>query len=175
MNERKVRHPHERSLIALGLLFLIISGVEVNVTPDAGMLPDLALILTLYCALRYDGEAGLILPLFAGAYVGSFSSFPVEYIGLYGMIYYAARFISSFFQLRFMGYPMLLAFVFEFLIGSIHALEIFLKQPLAFSFHVVTHIIFIQSFLTTVFLYPIFLIFDRFSRSSSLHVKHVLR
>ncbi len=163
-----------KSLIAIGLLFLVITVVIVNVLPNTRMLPDLALILTIYCALTYEGEAGIILPLFAGAYVGTFSSFPIEYMGLYGILYYAARFVSSFFQLRFVGYPMLLAFVFEWLVGGIHALEIYLKRPAAFSPHLILTIILAQSLLTALFFYPVFLIFDRFAWSSS-HYKHALK
>ena len=174
MNKVFSHHSQKKSLVSVGLLFLVISVVIVKVIPNARLLPDLALILTLYCALTYEGEAGIILPLFAGAYVGSFSSFPVEYMGLYGTLYYGSRFISSFFQLRFVGYPMLLAFVLEWFVGAIHMLEIYLKQPAVFSPHLILTIILVQSALTALFLYPIFLVFDHFSWPSS-PFKHALK
>jgi len=165
----------EKSLVSIGILFILISVIVVNLMPSPQMLPDLALILTIYCALSYEGEMGLILPLFAGAYIGSFSRFPIEYLGLYGLLYFAIRFISSFFQLRFVGYPIFLAFLLEIFVGAIQSFEIYLKHPEVFVFHIMARLTLSQAFLTSLFLYPVFLVFDRFSRGSSSFYKHALK
>jgi hypothetical protein len=132
----------------------------------------MALILTIYCALYMQGREGILLPLFAGAYVGSFSVFPVEFMVLYPALYSGIRFITSFFQLRFVGYPMSLAFILEFVVGAIYALGIYLKQPEVFSSDVVLRIIATQALLTSISLPLIFFVFERFSRVPTFQVKH---
>ena len=173
--KKSFSHTTDRSLVSIGILFILVSVILVNLMPSSRMLPDLALILTIYCALSYDGELGLIMPIFAGAYIGSFSSFPFEYMGLYGMLYFAIRFISSFFQLRFVGYPIILAFFTEFFVGAIQAIEIYLKHPDIFDFHLILRLVLSQALLTALFLYPVFLIFDRFSRHLPFHFNHALK
>lgn len=175
MSKAKGPHSTEKSLVSIGIMFILVSIIVVKLMPNERMLPDLALILTIYCALYFQEGEGFILPIFAGAYVGSFSSFPIEYIGLYGMLYLGVRFISSLFQLGFVGYPIILSFVLEFLVGAIHALEIHLKQPDVFSFQVIAKIILWQSFLTALFLHPVFFMFDRFSQSPSSYFRHALK
>ncbi len=174
IKKKTFSHSSEKSLVFIGILFILISVIVVNLMPSPQMLPDLALILTIYCALSYEGELGLILPLFAGAYIGSFSCFPIEYMGLYGLLYFATRFISSFFQLRFVGYPIFLAFFLELFVGAIQSFEIYMKQPEVFVFHIMARLTLCQALLTSLFLYPVFLIFDRFSRASSLF-KHAVK
>lgn len=164
-----------KSLVILGCLFVLISLIVVRVMPNTRVSPDLALILTIYCALYLRGERGVILPIFSGAYVGSFSAFPAEYMVLYGMLYFGIRLIASFFQMRFFGYPIFLSIILEIFVGVIHALEIYLKLPDVFSLVVVTKIITFQSMLTALFLYPVFLIFNRFSQGPLPNLRRVLK
>jgi len=175
MNNKKGLHAQTKPLVSIGVLFLLISMVVTRVMPNTRMLPDLALILTIYCSLYLVGKNGVVLPIFAGAYIGSFSAFPIEYMVLYGVLYFAIRFVSSFFQLRFVGYPMFLAFILEVFIGVIHALEIYMKQPGVFSLEIVTKIILLQSMLTVLFLPPIFFVFERFSQSFPSYFRRALK
>ncbi len=167
MNKGRRATVQKRSVLLIGGLFVFISVLIARFISNARMEPDMALILTIYCALYLEGRVGVLLPLFAGAYVGSFSVFPVEFMILYPALYFSIRFVTSFFQLRFVGYPMFLAFTLEFVVGAIYALGIFLKQPEVFSLEVVSKIIATQAFLTSLFLPPIFLVFERFSKGPS--------
>ncbi len=168
-------YPRGNSLLAVGLLFLLISTILTKIVPCPQMLPDLALILTLFTALKFNSDRGLVLSVFAGAYVGVYSSFPMEYMALYGLIFFGVRFVSSFFQFSFVGYPIFLAFLLEMLIGVIHGIEIFLKQPQIFSLEVVGKIVLLQSLVTAIYLYPIFVLFERFSRNLFTSSNRVLK
>ena len=167
MNKGRRATVQKRSVLLIGVLFVFISVLIARFISDARLEPDMALILTIYCALYLQGRAGILLPLFAGAYVGSFSAFPLEFMVLYPALYYGIRFITSFFQLRFVGYPMFLAFTLEFVVGAIYALGIYLKQPEVFSMEIVSGIIATRALLTSLFLPPIFLVFERFSKGPS--------
>ena len=173
---RAVKAPaRKRSFILVGILFLLVSVIVARLIPNARLEPDMALILTIYCALYMGGWSGMLLPLFAGGYVGSFSAFPLEFMVLYPVLYLGIRFVTSFFQLRFVGYPMLLALTLEFVVGSIYALGIYLNHSEVFSSEIVFKIILTQALLTSLFLPPVFFLFERFSRSPFLSFKRALQ
>ena len=173
---RIVKEPvHKRSFIFIGLLFILVSVVVARLAPNSRMKPDMALILTIYCALYMRGREGIFLPLFAGAYVGSFSVFPLEFIVLYPALYLGIRFVTSFFQLRFMGYPMFLALLLELFVGAIYALGICLKQPEVFSVKIAFRIIALQAVLTSLFLPLVFFLFERFSKRPLFTSRHALQ
>ena len=164
-----------RSVILIGILFIFLSVIIARLITNPRLEPDMALILTIYCALYMQGCEGIILPLFAGAYVGSFSVFPLEFMVIYPILYFGIRFVTSFFQLRFVGYPMSLAFILEFVVGAIYALGIYLKHPEVFSGEIAFRIIAMQALLTSLFLPIIFLVFERVSRVSSFQVRRALQ
>ncbi len=171
----KDQYSQGKSAFFVALIFVFMSVIIGKVMPVCWLVPDLSLILTIYAALAFDGKVGMLLSVFGGGYVGSFSSFPLEYMAFYGLIFFGIRFISSYFQLRFLGYPVFLTFFLEVLVGTIHGLEIYLKQPEVFSFQPVERIVFFQALLTTLFLYPVFLLFKHVSRNFSLPVKRPLK
>ncbi len=174
MTKDKVKTVNRQSLVLIGVIFILLSVVVARLIPNSSLEPDMALILTIYCALYIQGKEGILLPFFAGAYVGSFSVFSLEFMVLYPVLYYGIRFITSFFQLRFVGYPMFLAFALEFIVGGIYALGIYLNQPEVFSTEVVFKIILTQAVCTSLFLPLAFFVFERFSHPSFLH-RHALQ
>ncbi|GEM_PF-2077783 len=165
----------KRSIIIIGSLFILISVIIARLMPSSRLKPDMALILTIYCALFMRGREGIVLPLFAGAYVGSFSVFPLEFIVLYPVLYLGIRFVTSFFQLRFMGYPMFLALLLELFVGAIYALGICLKQPEVFSLEIACRIIVLQAGLTSLFLPLVFFLFEQFSKRPIFTSRHALQ
>ncbi len=173
----KERHPRvpRKSVFLIGILFVFLSVIVARLIPRARFEPDMALILTIYCALYLQERGGVILPLFAGAYVGSFTAFPIEYMVLYPLLYFSIRFVTSFFQLRFVGYPMFLAFILEYIVGGVYALGIYLNQPELFSMGVVSRIIMTQALITSLFLPLIFFVFERFSQKPSLPLRLTLK
>lgn len=175
MNKEKNSLTPPKSILFIGVIFIFISVIIARAIPNTRFEPDMALILTIYCALYLRGRGGILLPLFAGAYVGSFSAFPLEYLILYPLLYFSIRFVTSFFQLRFVGYPMFLAFMLEFVVGGIYALGIYLKQPEVFSLEIAFKIIVTQAVLTSLFLPFVFFVFERLSKGSSFPIRHVVK
>ncbi len=149
-----------KTVFFLGSAFIFFSLVIPYLVPRHWILPDLGLVLTLYGALFLSPGVGMSLAVFAGAYMGAFSSSPIKYIVFYGLIFEGIRLVSSYIQMKTLGYLILLSFVLEFLLGSVFALEIYLAQGRIYPVSELIGLVLYQSLLTAVIVCPLFWIFN---------------
>jgi len=144
----------------LGSTFVFFSLLMPHLIPHHWILPDLGLILTIYCALFLSPGAGMFLSLFAGAYMGGFSSSPLEYMVFYGLIFEGIRFASSYIQMKTLRYSLLLSFFLELVLGGIFATEIYLAQEGIYPLVELVNIVLYQSLLTALVACPVFWVFN---------------